>query len=250
MTHSDRKAQNHRGKPGTLRKKTAILALATIAPLMVLQGCANVSKRHFVVGSTPDHYEKRHAIELSEREQTLDMPIASSSYGISAPNASAIEGFARAYKRSANGTFTIMLPQGSPNEQAAANVSPQIVDIVSNVGVPRHRISTVSYYAGEHGTAAPIRLSFGAVRAEVGECGKWDTDLGNHTENRNYSNFGCASQKNLAAIIANPADLIAPRGQSPLDAARRADVIDKYRKGEETLTPPREFTTMPEPVWD
>ena len=236
-------------KPRT-GSKFAIVAVAAIAPLIALQGCANVSKRHFVVGSTKDHYEKRHPIQLSEREQTLDMPIASSSYGISAANASAIEGFARAYKRSANGTFTIMLPQGSANERAAASISPKIIDIVSKVGVPRHRISTVSYYAGDHGSAAPVRLSFGAVRAEVGECGKWDTDLGNHKENRNYSNFGCASQKNLAAIIANPADLIAPRGQSPLDAARRADVIDKYRKGEESQTPPREFSNQPEPVWE
>ena len=53
-------------------------------------------------------------------------------------------------------------------------------------------------------------------------------------ENKQYHNLGCASQNNLAAMIANPADLLAPRGMSEIDAARRATVIDNYRQGNQT----------------
>ena len=44
------------------------------------------------------------------------------------------------------------------------------------------------------------------------------------------------AQRNLAAQVANPADLVQPRAETPVLAARRTTVIDKYRKGEATAT--------------
>jgi pilus assembly protein CpaD len=49
-----------------------------------------------------------------------------------------------------------------------------------------------------------------------------------------YPNFGCAQQRNLAAQIANPADLLGPRTTETADAERRAVVFDKYRQGRVT----------------
>ena len=45
---------------------------------------------------------------------------------------------------------------------------------------------------------------------------------------RNSTNFGCAQQQNLAAMVANPADLVRPQPMTPADGGRRADVIKKY----------------------
>ena len=39
------------------------------------------------------------------------------------------------------------------------------------------------------------------------------------SENRPYWNLGCASQRNLAAMVDNPADLVQPRGETPAYAA-------------------------------
>ena len=47
-----------------------------------------------------------------------------------------------------------------------------------------------------------------------------------------YWNLGCANQRNLAAMVDNPADLVQPRGETPAYTARRSVAIDKYRKGE------------------
>jgi pilus assembly protein CpaD len=52
----------------------------------------------------------------------------------------------------------------------------------------------------------------------------------NNAENKHYADFGCSYQNNLAAQIANPADLIGPRKQTSIDAERRGQVIDDYRK--------------------
>jgi pilus assembly protein CpaD len=51
-------------------------------------------------------------------------------------------------------------------------------------------------------------------------------------ENQPYWNLGCANQRNLAAMVDNPSDLLQPRGETPAYAGRRSVAIDKYRKGD------------------
>jgi pilus assembly protein CpaD len=77
--------------------------------------------------------------------------------------------------------------------------------------------------------------------ASAGPCGLWPNDIGpsgdrKYNENGQYYNFGCAHQRNLAAMVENPADLVQPRGDTPSYAGRRSVVLDKYRKGEGTAT--------------
>ena len=62
------------------------------------------------------------------------------------------------------------------------------------------------------------------------------TGLPPSMDNRPSWNHGCATQKNLAAMVANPEDLIQPRPETPPLAARRATAMDKYRKGEDPAT--------------
>jgi pilus assembly protein CpaD len=41
-------------------------------------------------------------------------------------------------------------------------------------------------------------------------------------------------QQNIAAMVADPRDLMAPRPMAPMDANRRATVLEHYEKGEVT----------------
>ena len=52
--------------------------------------------------------------------------------------------------------------------------------------------------------------------------------------------YGCATQNNLAVMLADPADLKQPRKMDPADAARRDTVLEKYREGEASSTPRRD----------
>ena len=47
-------------------------------------------------------------------------------------------------------------------------------------------------------------------------------------------NFGCAQQHNLAAQIANPADLLGPRTETARDSERRDDGVRQVRQGQPT----------------
>jgi type IV pilus biogenesis protein CpaD/CtpE len=67
-------------------------------------------------------------------------------------------------------------------------------------------------------------------------CGQWPHDVGPadneiNAMNRPHWNHGCATQHNLAAIVANPNDLLQPRAEGPVDQTRRQTAITKYRAG-------------------
>jgi pilus assembly protein CpaD len=59
---------------------------------------------------------------------------------------------------------------------------------------------------------------------------------GGYSENKEYYNFGCSYQRNMAAMIDNPSDLVQPRSETPAYTMRRTEAFEKYRKGETTTT--------------
>ncbi|MEX3011049.1 CpaD family pilus assembly protein [Hoeflea sp. TYP-13] len=211
------------------RKPGFAFRAAIIATGALLAGCANV--HDIEVGAIPDDYRTNHPIMISEKEYTVDVPIASGEKQLNYGRKSIVQGFAAEYRENSSGTMQIMTPVGSPNTAAASRIAGQIKKIITQEGIPARRIRIVSYQAAAQNDAAPIRLSFKAIGAHTAQCGKWPEDLVYNTlENKHYENFGCATQNNLAAQIANPSDLLAPRGMTPIDAQRRDVVIENYRK--------------------
>jgi pilus assembly protein CpaD len=88
---------------------------------------------------------------------------------------------------------------------------------------------------------APIRISFPRVMAQAGPCGLWPEDIGpsfnrDHFENQPIWNHGCSTQRNLAAMVDDPADLVQPRGETPSYTMRRTTVLEKYRAGQSPAT--------------
>ena len=216
----------------TKRKGSAVRLLASatlLASLAVLAGCGANPDRS-ATGSIPDDYRTRHPIVLTESQHTIDVPVASGDRELTAAMRDNIRGFAMDYSSKSRGVIQIMVPHGSANAGAASVLRKDIRATLVGAGVARNRIIETSYGANPEGDAAPIRLAFVAITAKTNPCGQWPEDLiSNTVENNQYHNFGCATQANLAAQIANPMDLVAPRGMSPIDAERRSVVIEDYR---------------------
>lgn len=212
------------------------VAVVVVGAVAILSGCGT-NRDGMTTGSIPDDYRTRHPITVTEVEHTLDIPIASGDRSLTINTKDTIAGFAQDYLTMSTGTIQIMVPQGSPNAAAASNMRKQIRAELVGKGIPAPRIIETTYQAAASGDAAPVRLSFVASTAVTDQCGQWPEDLSDNTVmNRNWHNFGCATQNNLAAQIANPMDLIAPRGVAPIDAARRSTVIGLYREGKDTAT--------------
>jgi pilus assembly protein CpaD len=216
----------------TTEQKSRTLLLAAIALSMSsLSGCGLFKDRHSIeVGSVPDDYRTNHPIVLSEQEEVLDVPVGSADTQVSVAQRDSIQGFMAQYSTNGSGIVQILLPTGSPNAAAAQRVHGQITATLRKSGVAGANIVTASYDASSSNVSAPVRLSYRAMSAATEPCGKWSGDLGDTQENKHYGNFGCASQNNLAAMIANPADLIGPRRPSGVDPVKRGVAMSKYQK--------------------
>ena len=211
------------------KKSTAICSVFLAGLLM--SGCASYQRDHVTVGSVPSDYRTKHPIMVSQDEVKADIVVGSSMKGMSFRQENVVNDFVRRFRQSGARNIRLILPSGSANEASARRVSKGIVHQMKKHGVQKDQIKVLSYHASGHGDAATIRMSYDHVAASVSsKCGEWDDDLNNTVENRNYSNFGCATQNNLAEMVANPEDLVNPRGSSEIDATRRNTIINDWRE--------------------
>jgi pilus assembly protein CpaD len=132
-----------------------------------------------------------------------------------------------------NSRLVISAPGGAENEVAAMHAVRQIRRILTDYGFAESSIAVEAYHA-EQGREPPVRVSYLRYVATGPECGSWPTNLAYEPNNLPYPNFGCATQHNFAAMVANPADLLGPRTESDRSGERRDTVWDKYAHGEST----------------
>ena len=215
-----------------------LVSISLVAATALVSGCASYDRSHYVAGSAPDDYRTRHPIVVQQDETTEDIVVSANARDLSYRDRAVALSFASRFKQSGADHMAILVPSGSANEIAARRVAGQIGEALVERGVSANRIRLQTYSAAGHGDAATVRLVYAGITAEVrGQCGQWDEDLMDMSENRNYKNFGCATQKNLAAMVANPADLLGPRGESEIDATRRTTVINDWRENGSTSLP-------------
>ena len=74
-----------------------------------------------------------------------------------------------------------------------------------------------------------VRVVVSRTRAEVPGCPNWDVAAQPNYNNRSMSNFGCSVNSNIAAMVANPGDLVHGREGDPyVDAAAASRGIGVY----------------------
>jgi pilus assembly protein CpaD len=206
--------------------RPAISILAALA-IGLLAGCAK--RDSITVGAVPDDYRTNHPIVIAEKEQVIDLPVAAGDRGMTRSHRVALDGFLDGYDRSAAPVLTITAPAGSANEVAASDAASDIRHFLRSRGISESRIMMTSYQAPSVDVSAPVRVSFVAMRAQTNKCGRWPEDILDDSENKHYADFGCSYQNNLAAQVADPADLLGPRKQSPIDAQNRIRAIEVYQ---------------------
>jgi pilus assembly protein CpaD len=226
-----------RRSPRTL----AVNLLAAAGLAVVLAGCQH-TQEVAEAPLPPNDYRLRHPIAIREGVRTVELFIGSARGTLTPAQRADVADFALSWKREATGGVIIDLPAGTPNQRAARDATPEIRSMLVAAGVPGGSISVQSHRVADPTRLATVRLNYPKMRAAAGPCGLWPEDLGpayynrGYIENRQYWNFGCASQHNLAAMVENPADLVQPRGETPVYSMRRTTVMEKYRLGTSPAT--------------
>ena len=170
---------------------------------------------------------------LRAREVPNETKLAVHADGLSPAQRDALADLSDRWTQAGGGEITIRVPTAGVDPRAADVTSREAMDFLGAMGVPAARIHRVGYAPQAPGDA-PIVVAYLTYRAMVPRCGlEWE-NLSSNGKNRPMENFGCAVNANLAAQIANPADIAAPRTLDPADAARRTTVLGKYRQGQIT----------------
>lgn len=198
----------------------ALLILTLAAAVTALGACGTTRAG----GDAPLARLPTEQYPLTVDEAPAELLLAAHETGLSENQRAALADYGRRWR--ANSTTEVVIEASSRGGAGAYNTSHAAADFLSSQGVP---VRIVGSYAEPN---APIRLSFLAAEAAVYECGRsWDRLTATH-DNTAPINFGCAISANRAAMIADAADIVRPRAETPVDAARRQTTLSRYRRGE------------------
>src|SRR6476661_1491562 len=224
------------------RKRALRIAGALVGLAVALGACTTTTDEAVRTGSIPDDYRQRHPIAVEEANRSIVIFVGHARGGLSASQRADVMGLAQTWVREGTGAIVADVPVDTPNAAAAANSFREVRALLAAGGVPPRGITLRHYHLDDPRTLATIRLSYPRIAAVAGPCGLWPEDLGpsslnnGYSENKPYYNFGCAYQRNMAAMVDNPSDLEQPRSETPAYTTRRTIAFDKYRKGAPTAT--------------
>ena len=196
----------------------------SVATLFAMGACAGPQP----AGSAPNFEDGdlNHPISVEPSYKSLKLNFAPS--GLSTTDAAQLRAFVRDYSAHGNGSIAVNAPVNADQHGAGQ----WFADQINALGVSRDHILVTSHDAPANNMQAEI--NFVAYQARLAACGDWSENLSVTFENSTARNFGCAVQQNIAAMVADPRDLMAPRPMDAMDANRRATVLDHYEKGDTT----------------
>lgn len=198
--------------------RTLLLAAPMLASLLILGACSsNALDDGPIVATSAD----LHRPVVTQEIARLD--IAPPYNGVSAADAGPIAAFLREHRAIGHGPLLISAPGGE-----GPAIADGVAAIANNMGLPAPEMALTAPVAG-----AAYSLSFVRYVAQIEQCGLVWESLGQMPRSEAWTNFGCATNANLAAMIADPADLIGPRVMGPADAQRGTTVLQSYRTGGE-----------------
>jgi len=223
------------------RRRAARLAVTLIGLSVTLGACKTVDAP-IMAAEYPDDYRLRHPIAVTEADRSIVVFVGTGRGGMTAAQRADVMGIARDWVQEGTGSVVVDVPVDTANGRAAAATYREIRAVLAAGGVPARGIVQHPYHPDDPGLLPTIRLSYSKITAVAGPCGLWPEDVGpgldnpGYNENKPYYNLGCATQRNLAAMVDNPADLEQPRPESPAYTMRRTQSFEKYRKGVSTTT--------------
>jgi pilus assembly protein CpaD len=222
------------------RHAAGALRLAVVAACAAMvAGCKTTDQT--VTGTIPSDYRQRHPIVIKEGPRTVELFIGNKRGTLTGEQRADVLAFANEWRREATGGILIDVPSGSSNQAAGAQALTEVRSILTAAGVPPEAVNIRPNRPRDPNKMVTMRLHYPRIMADAGPCGLWPHDLGptyerQHLENQEYWNLGCASQRNLAAMVDNPSDLVQPRSEIPPYTGRRTTVLDKYHRGESSAT--------------
>jgi pilus assembly protein CpaD len=213
------------------RNHSKLGVLGKLVVLCAATGLAGCGKGDAFVDDVPvptTHYQ-RYPIEVAKGPVKLDVQAAHGT--LSEAQADTVRRFAQTAISNRVSVIHVRRPSGGGR---SISVAQDIADLLSDNGIPDSAIVHSTYGAA---ASAPVLLSYVRAYAVTEECGPWRDNISDNKNNLPHDSFGCSTQHNLAAMVANPMDFEVPRAMTPSDPMRRNQAIGDYRIPKIPATP-------------
>jgi len=207
-------------------KARLLIALGAAA---ALAACASHGPADPHVAATPITPTQRFAPVVTETADRI--LLAPHATGLSAAQTAAVDALVQRWRDSGGGPILIHPPVG-----AGADGYRMAIAVQGRLEAQGVHGASIRIEQGDESSGGAVAVAFNSYAADGPRCGRDWQSFTHSSDNTANSNFGCATTANLAAMIANPADLAAPRPDDPADAGRRQNIITKYRAGSVTST--------------
>lgn len=173
--------------------------------------------------------EANHPITVAPSYHSIKVSFAADNQGLLPEDSARLDAFVTEYMTRGNGAISVSVPGGP----GAATSIHYFGERLADMGVARSSI-----LVGTHDVAANkdgrVEIGYVGYVAHTDACGDWSQDASDESSNLPMPDFGCSVQHNIAAMVADPRDLVSERPLGTADATRRSVMMGKYEKGEPT----------------
>lgn len=201
--------------------------LCSLATLLFIAACAD---------APPEDYRAKFPLSVQAETVVLPVPVGDPQAPFATIDERGLSPLIGNYLERGHGPLVIAArsPIGSDDTRARTFLETMHDRLVA-AGVPA---SSIRLMLTEQGAADAVTVSYQRYSVAVPTCGDWSASPRiNHT-NQVHSNFGCAQQRNLGLMAADPADLVRMRDTEPTDAQNSNRVIQKFRTGQSPMAVP------------
>ena len=213
--------------------RTIAMTVAAMATTLAVASCAGkpaaVPESYFH-GTALD----RNPVTARSTTEVLEVALNPADSQLRRNEVYKLKAFLADYNARGHGPLLMVAPKGGENPQLAVDAVAEARQMAWEAGIEYSQISG-SAYAASSRPGGPLILAFTAYDALAPDCPMLsEMDFANATSNSDLPTLGCAVRTNMAAMIADPADLYGQRGLDASDTLRRELQLEKWRTGEPT----------------
>jgi len=211
------------------------VAAATVAAVasIALGACEDRPRLPDYLAVSLNDVDETHPIGFADQQQVLHIDTPPRSRGLSRNQVADMQRFVLRYKAEGVGRLAVSVSRQAGAESEAARALDELGGILRDAGIAPSQVAR-GRHAEAQRSRALVRLSYVRPQAIAPECGHWQQDIGRDPERVHYPQFGCATQRNLAGMVANARDLQRPQPEQPRSAERRSQTWSNYIAPEST----------------
>ncbi len=177
----------------------------------------------------------RNKITVAETVERMELYVQPDGLHLSMRDRDAMGNFLSDYARTGQGQLYVNIPANADNGVGVEQAKGMIAQHMSYMGINPATMQ-MGQYQVQPDKPSPVVVSYRKLASVPIEC-QQGAALTQTGRNQPYPGFGCAQSANLAVLVDNPRQFLAPAAQGYAPSAHGVLVLGKYFKNETTGTP-------------